>query len=154
MARIFFRIAGFGIVAYFVAVAFAGENATEAEVKKLQGTWHLHRVWTAGGGDLTYGEPRGKLVLTQDKFEIWTGTLGKFKKSSEGKYRINPKADPKELDLEDMQNDKKRVRIFSYKLDGDKLTLGQNPASGRLKTWKLSELEEGSQGLEYERAKN
>lgn len=148
-----FRIAGIGLVAFLVPVAFAGEDATKDEVKKLQGTWHLYGVWTVGGGDLTYGLPRGKLVFTQDKFEIWIGMPGNFKKSSEGSYRINPKADPKELDLEDTQNDKKRVRIFSYKLDGDKLTLGQNPARGRLKTWKLSDLDEGSEGLEYKRAK-
>lgn len=147
------KIPAFFAVVVFVAGGTAGEDATKIEMKKLQGTWHLHGVWTVGGGDLTYGLPRGKLVFNQDKFEIWTGMPGNFKKSSAGKCRIDSKADPKELDLEDTHNDKKRIRIFSYKLDGDKLTLGQNPASGRLKTWKLSELEEGSEGLEYKRAK-
>ena len=144
-----FRIASVGIVALFVAVAAAGEDATEAELKKLHGTWHLHVVARIGGAQQSFDGPRGKLVFTQDKFEIWTLPDGKFKKASEGKYRINPKVFPKQLDFEDEKDGKKRVREFSYKLVGDRLIVGE----GRLKTWKDEDLAEGVIILEYKRVK-
>lgn len=103
---------------FFVAADDPSEDAAKAEAKKLHGTWVV--VSVEGDGEKVPTEILRKeavrFVIAPDGITIKVD--GEIK--AEDRYTLNPKADPKTIDLSGKEG---RKALGIYSLEGDRLRI-------------------------------
>jgi len=105
---------------FLAAAGFAlADEAVDAEIKALQGTWTA--VSFEHDGKQTPAESLAKIKLTVEgsKYHFQNGTF-----SEHGEYQFHPDHDPKQLDIVVGDGaDKGKVYVVIYKVKGDDLSI-------------------------------
>jgi uncharacterized protein (TIGR03067 family) len=110
------------IVAAAALVAADDKNDdNKKELKKLEGSWKLVREETAGSLLPEDIRKENSLLIEDDKI-YWVMGVKKYRTAN--LVKLDPKADPKTIDIEyTLGSFKDQKWVGIYKLDGDKLEI-------------------------------
>jgi len=138
------------LIVLAVAVGAPGVKDPPKKEASIVGVWIREKL-TAGGKDESELGAGARFTFTED---------GKFlmkqkdrDEREEGKYKVDPKKDPAEIEFEGRRGKKDSPILGIYKLDGDSLTLCINGGENARPT--KFESPEGSQNIlmTFKRAK-
>jgi RNA polymerase sigma factor (sigma-70 family) len=124
------------------AAAPAEDNkAIQQEKAKLKGAWEAIK-WVTDGGEIPMKELNIQLTVDIDDETIV------FNKAVKRPYTINPRKQPKTLDMKDLSDPKQeKLHPAIYQIEGDTLTLSMAEVSGKARPKEFSSSREANTTL-------
>jgi uncharacterized protein (TIGR03067 family) len=95
------------------------QEKAKKDLEKLKGTWSITRCEAAGAALPEEVVKGGSFAITGDKYEFKMAD-----QSEDGIIKLDPSKDPHEIELDIKSgNDKDKIQVGIYKLEGDTLMM-------------------------------
>lgn len=120
----------FTLAAICLLAADAPDEVTRQDIEKWQGTWHAVSMETNGKASTDEQLKNIKLTVKGTNYHFQNGAF-----SEHGSYQFHATKSPKEIDIVAGEGqDKGKVYLVIYQVDGDRLTLCLESANSKRPT--------------------